>query len=432
MTKIYQSILFIVILTTLLSAEELSLSQAIGFAMENNYDIRITRADEQIAQLNNSWGNAGRYPTLSVDFSLSERWNQEENSDSEQSSLSGSIAMNWLLFDGFSIYIRKSSFAELEALSAGNSAVVIENTLEAVILAYYNGLLQVEKMRVLKEVMSLSKDRYAYEQERHELGAQTRYELLQAQNAYLEDKGRYLQQRTVYRNSLRDLNYLMGIKEDISWDFVDEFDIQAQDYEMRPLKERMLSNNQTLKNQYINQSLLEKQVALKKSEWWPSLSLNAGYQNSRNRIDYSGSSATTFDQNNTYATLSLSWTLFNGGNRRRAIGIAKIDRQNGEITLQQMKHSLTNRLYMLYENYTVRKELLQIAEESLQAANLNLEISQEKFRTGAINSFNFRDVQLIYLNAALSHLNAVYSLIEADQALLKLTGGIIQVYAPEQ
>lgn len=432
MTKIYQSILFIVILTTLLSAEELSLSQAIGFAMENNYDIRITRADEQIAQLNNSWSNAGRYPTLSVDFSLSERWTQEENSDSEQSSLSGSIAMNWLLFDGFSIYIRKSRFAELEALSAGNSAVVIENTLEAVILAYYNGLLQVEKMRVLKEVMSLSKDRYAYEQERHELGAQTRYELLQAQNAYLEDKGRYLQQRTVYRNSLRDLNYLMGIKEDISWDFVDEFDIQAQDYEMPPLKERMLSNNQTLKNQYINQSLLEKQVALKKSEWWPSLSLNAGYQNSRNRIDYRGSSATTFDQNNTYATLSLSWSLFNGGNRRRAIEIAKIDRQNGEITLQQMKHSLTNRLYMLYENYTVRKELLQIAEESLQAANLNLEISQEKFRTGAINSFNFRDVQLIYLNAALSHLNAVYSLIESDHALLKLTGGIIQVYAPEQ
>ncbi|MBD3385034.1 TolC family protein [candidate division KSB1 bacterium] len=426
---IYRIFVLLFSMSCLLTAEELSLSQAISKALKNNYDIHITKSDEKIAELNNSWGNAGRLPSLAVNLSALERWSEENRSDSELRTLNGTLTLNWILFDGFAIYIRKSRFEELERLSEGNTAIVIENTLEAVILAYYNSLLQAEKVKVLEEVMSLSRDRNQYEEERHRLGAQTRYELLQAQNAYLEDKGRYLQQRTVYRNSMRDLNFLMGIRKDIKYEFTEAFEIEGHDYDIDALLQKMLFDNRTLKNQYINQSLLEKQVALQKSEWWPGLSLGAGYEKSRNSVAYTGSDPTTYDQNNAYATLTLSWSLFNGGNRKRAIEIAQLNRQAGEVSLESMKHSLTNRLYTLIENYRVRTELLEVAVESLQAADLNLEISQEKFRNGAINSFNFRDVQMIYLNAAVSHLNAVYSLIEADHALLKLTGGIIQAYS---
>jgi outer membrane protein TolC len=190
----------------------------------------------------------------------------------------------------------------------------------------------------------------------------------------------------------------------------------------------MLSNNQTLKNQYLNQSLLEKQVDLRKSEWWPQLSLRAGYEDIQNRVVYLGENTTTFDRQNSYASLTLSWNLFNGGNRKRAIEIAKVDERAGEITINDMNHSLSNRLYNTYELYEVRKELFKVASESLDAAELNLNISEEKFRAGVINSFNYRDVQLIYQNAAVNRLNTIYNLIEADQALLKLTGGMITEY----
>jgi hypothetical protein len=39
--------------------------------------------------------------------------------------------------------------------------------------------------------------------------------------------------------------------------------------------------------------------------------------------------------------------------------------------------------------------------------------------------FNFRDVQLIFLNAAANKLNAIYNLINSQIELLRLTGGII-------
>ena len=55
-----------------------------------------------------------------------------------------------------------------------------------------------------------------------------------------------------------------------------------------------------------------------------------------------------------------------------------------------------------------------------------MQISGDKVRAGTINSFNYRDVQLIYLSASLNRLSAVYNLIDADTALARITGGIVR------
>jgi len=78
-----------------------------------------------------------------------------------------------------------------------------------------------------------------------------------------------------------------------------------------------------------------------------------------------------------------------------------------------------------FELYNIRKQLLDVANVNLESAKLNMEIATEKYRNGTINSFNFRDVQLIFLNAASNKLNAIYDLIDSQTELLRLTGGII-------
>ncbi len=407
-------------------AQELSLSQAIETALLNNYDIQIQKADQEISAIQNSWGAAGALP--SINFSLTDNfsWDKELSASSEQQTLSGSVTLNWLLFDGFAVQIRKNRLEDLEELSAGNTALLVENTIQAVISAYYNALLQREKLQVSRDVMQLSQDRYNTAQERHELGSQTQYDLLQAQNAYLEDKARFLQQETTFHNSVRDINFLMGVSENIIYEFTDEFTVQTRDMQLDSLKKKMLANNQTLENQYINQALLEKNVNLEKSAWWPSVNVRTSYEKSE-----SSAPAAMGDRENIFASLSLSWRLFDGGNRQRAVEIAKIERENGQVSIASMKHSLVNRLYNFFEIYQVRKELFDVANESLQAAELNLQISEEKFQAGAINSFNYRDVQLIYLNAAINRLNAIYNVIDAENALLKITGGIISEYDAE-
>ena len=63
--------------------------------------------------------------------------------------------------------------------------------------------------------------------------------------------------------------------------------------------------------------------------------------------------------------------------------------------------------------------------DCLEAAEMNLQIAEEKYRTGAINSFNYRDIQLIYLNSAFRRLQAIYDLIDSHTNLTRLTGGFL-------
>ena len=71
-----------------------------------------------------------------------------------------------------------------------------------------------------------------------------------------------------------------------------------------------------------------------------------------------------------------------------------------------------------------------MANENLEAAELNLSISEEKYRSGVINSFNYRDIQLIYLSVSYQRLQAVYNLIGSRTALTRITGGFLG-YAAE-
>ena len=106
--------------------------------------------------------------------------------------------------------------------------------------------------------------------------------------------------------------------------------------------------------------------------------------------------------------------------------IARINEEIVNIETEQMKHSITNLLMNELDAYNVRKVMLDVANESIEAAELNLSIAEEKLNSGAINSFNYRDIQMIYLNSALNRISAIYNLIAANTVLTRLTGGFVK------
>lgn len=408
--------------------ERLSLSDAIQKALENNYNIRVINQREEIAGIRDSWGEAGRFPTLNLDLSSNNRSDFNEDTDFTNNTLNPGVDLNWVLFDGFSIRIMKQKLVALSRLSRGNTTVLVENTIQAVIITYYSALLEKEKLRVFKEVMNLSQDRYDYVETRKELGSAVTFDVLQEKNSWLEDKSLYLFQEVNYNNAIRDLIYLMGITEDVSFDLTGKFTELRKNYRYEDLQLKMLNNNKTLKNQYINLELLKKDLKLAQSLYYPSVRLRSGVDGYITRMKYSNTDPRTSNSLNYYANLSLTFSLFDTGSRKRALEIAKIQQDIGFTETDEMIHSLTNELKKLLETYRVRHELLNVAEERVEAAVLNQQISEDKFKAGSINSFNYRDVQLIYLNSSIDRIQAEYNLVDADAALMRITGGIIAEY----
>ncbi|MFY9153018.1 MAG: TolC family protein [Prolixibacteraceae bacterium] len=428
MRQIYLAVILILSVLLAEAKETLSLADAITLALENNYSMQMVRQNEKIAEIRNNWGTVGRYPYIGLTADNRNAANQNSGENYIQNNFSAGANVSWTIFDGYSVRINKAKFEQLEELSHQNTAIMVEGTIQSVVLAYYAVLLESEKLNVYREVMTLSEDRYTQAQQRKEFGTSVTYDVLQAQNAYLSDKASWLLQDVAYKNALRDLNFLMAVEIGSEYDLTEPFEAIPKEYNLSDLASQMASNNKSLKNQYINQTLLENAVSLAKSDFSPNVSFSGGATVNKNRTDYKVRGESWNNSTNLFGNFTLSYNLFSGGNRKRAMQIARIDEEIGKVEIQQMTHELTNQLANVYEFYQVRKELLNVAGENLAAAELNLQISKEKFESGAINSFNFRDVQNIYLNAATRKLEAVYNFIDTHTTMLRMSGTIIQEF----
>jgi len=420
--------LLVAILLTTISAfgqpEDLSLTDALTKTLEYNYGIRISKSDVEIASINNNWGVAGRYPTIGFGASSNNTYNFTDTSWTNR--LYAGVGLDWTIFDGFRVNFTKDKLETLEELSQGRLGVVVENTIEDVIMAYYDVLLQQENLKVLGTVMTLSDDRYTYEKARYELGGAVTFQVLQAQNVYLNDKALFMTQEVVVRNAIRNLNFLLGLDPNQMWNFPDPFEADTTSYILGDLTDKMMSNNQTLMNQYTNLQLQKKEIDLRKSALYPSLYVSAGLDENVGNAQFIGNT----DALSTYGNLRLSWDIYKGGTRKRAIEVARINEGIAQIEIEQMEHALMNELLNLYDFYSIRIALLEVADESLEAAELNMSIADEKFRSGVITSFEYRDIQLIYLNSALRRLQAIYNLIGSRTSLTRLTGGFLMDNGP--
>ncbi len=404
----------------------LSLSDAIQRTLGNNYGIIISKADSEIAGISNNWGTAGRYPSIGFDASSSNSYDIHSGDNGLTNRVTAGLGLNWKIFDGYKVQLTKDKLGQLEELAQGRLAVIIENAIEDVISQYYNVLFQKERLSVLVKLMELSEDRLEYVQTQKDLGSTVTYILLQTKNNALNDKAVVLNQEVLHRNAIRNLNYLMGEDPTAAWNINGDFTHESQDYALGDLLDKTLSNNKTLQNQFIQLKLEQTQSQLTKGDFMPSLSLSAGANNQFSSIKTGSADPFTGNNINTYGNLALSYDIYTGGNRKRAMEIARINEDIALTETEQMKHSITNLLMNEFDAYNVRKLMLEVSEESLEAAELNLSIAEDKLKSGVINSFNYRDIQMIYLNSALNRLSAIYNLIDSNTVLTRLTGGFVE------
>jgi outer membrane protein TolC len=414
--------------------QPLTLEDAILKGLENNFQIRISEQEYNISRLNNTQGAAGRWPSINVGINSINRYDNTPSFDTSSmsyirgdqytNSLTPNVELRWLLFDGFFVSMNKQKLDLLEQYSLGFSTIVVENTLQAIILGYYYALLEQERLKVLKGVKDLSGDRYDYEMLRKDIGTSVTFEVLQAKNSFYSDSTNYLLQELNVKNAFLRLNLLLGEPPEVQFMLVDSFMVNTRHYDLNDLMKKMLDNNTNLKNQYVNQEILKKNIGIAKSDLWPSLSMRAGADFTQGWYDWEKNEANTYLYDY-YGNFTLSFNLFNGGNARREIQTAKINEQIGTLEILQLEQTLANLLVNQYELFSIRKQLLEVADVNLESAKLNLEIASEKYKNGTINSFNFRDVQLIFLNASSRKLNAIYDLIDSQTELLRLSGGIL-------
>jgi len=273
--KIYFSVLIVFSAVIAIGQNPLTLQDAILIGLKNNFDISISKEEYNIAKLNNKQGTAGRWPSIDIGVNSLNRYDNTPSLDTSSmdfvrgdqytNSLTPYVELRWLLFDGLSVNMNKKKLDLLEQFSSGYSTIVIENTIQAILLGYYFALLEIERLKVLLEVKELSGDRYFYEMMRKDLGTAVTFEVLQAKNSFYSDSTNYLLQELNVKNAFLRLNLLLGQPPSTQYMLVDSFQVDIQYYDLQDMMDKMMLNNTNLKNQYINQEILRKDISITKS-----------------------------------------------------------------------------------------------------------------------------------------------------------------------
>ncbi len=443
MSRIFHLSILLFIPFFLMGQEKLSIADAIQLTLANNYQIQIEERNVEIARNNNDWAIAGRYPSIDATFSFNNGYTNNNNPASfltELSSFSSGVVpaveANWILFDGHRIKITKSQLEKLQELSDGNVQIAVENAIQATINAYYAVLIQEEQLNVLQQVLDLSRDRINYQEVRKEFGQAGSFDLLQAQDAYINDSTSYLVQVNNVAIARRNLNLSMGIDEiETTYDLADSLEFIPQDYDLSAIQQRMLANNKTLQTLFVNRELSNINTKLEESTRSPTLSLRGGLNYNYNIASGSGTlqngeslslDAVAQRTLNGSVNFTLSYNLFDGGIRRRRIQNAQKQEMIAQLNVEDFKRNLNAQLNNTFATYNHQKDLVLLTNNLLENATENIAISEERFKGGLINSFDYRTIQLSFINASQARLNAIFNLKNTETELIKLIGGLVR------
>ncbi|TVR81514.1 MAG: TolC family protein [Chitinophagaceae bacterium] len=413
------------------AAESLSLDLAIQQALERNFDIIISDMEVDIAENNNRLGNAGFYPDL--DLLINQR-NQFVNADNPASFLNGeyrnigAIAgaeLNWTIFNGFRAHISKSRLSLLEEQSRGFLTVVVENTIQGVIMSYFQSWIEKEKMNVLESLTELSKDRLEYVEYQRSVGSASSFDVLQLNNNFIQDSTNLARQKIIYNRSLRNLKRLIRADEEIDLELTDEPSVRDEGFERDPLYAMLLSNNSNIRNQFVQLEIYKKNTSLQRTNRYPRLSMNTGTSYNLNEFKLEDNPSTTGRTFEYYINFGLSFNLFSGGNISREIQNAKINELIAETSYQEIEESVKFEFFNAFDNYEMLNEVTGLLELNKNNTERLLSLAEDRFNEGSINIFEYRTIQLDYLNAVVQYYETMLDLKSAEVELLRLTGGII-------
>ncbi len=421
---------------TLYSQEEMTLEKAIALGLENNFRIKVAKENIKIASNNNTWATTGKSPTVDLNGSFSSGLNYTTNSFinpdgvAYSGRIGGSLDAQWIPFNGGRYEITKDilekrvSQAELQETTEAN------NLFRAITQQYYAVLFQKERREVLKDVLKLSRDRLAYERIKKEFGTSNSYNILQFETAVLTDSTNLVSQKVQIEIAKRTLYNTLDITGDQDFTFPDRLSVEPEQLNEEKLAELLGEESFTLKSLLVLDELSRLNAALESRNRKPVVALGASvgvaesaFKLFKENPQTGNPSDMIFQTNlNLGVSANFNWRVFDGGLALQQQESARLQTEVSNLNLLEAQAELNNQLDILVTNYTLQQEVLQLTDQQINLARRNLEMTMEQFKAGRITSLDYRNVQIQFLNAAFSKVNAIYNLLVTKTEIDWLVG----------
>lgn len=411
-----------------------SLQECIARGLENNFKMRITRNEEQMAHNNATWANAGALPELDASIGYRPSLTQTDRSksratgeettvnDAFDQTLTAGVTLNWTIFDGFKVQTTHRQLLLLERQSEISTRMAVEDLIADISSEYYNCVQQIIRRDNYLYSMALSRERLRIAELNYQTGRFSGLDYQLARSDFHTDSASYVRQKeSVIKSQIR-LNQLMANPNLEQALTIADTTIQVREDLLLPtLWERTSAANTSLLYAQQNTEMAEYDYKKVVSRNYPYLKLSGQY--GYNSYLYGKNAISERSNLTASGGLTLGFNLYNG-NRIRERKNAQLAISNRQIQLDQMKLNLQADLTTYYQAYRTDIELLSLQTENLKIARKNYESALDRYKLGNLSGLDLRQVQKNLLDAEERLLQVKYDAKICEITLLLISGDI--------
>jgi outer membrane protein len=412
---------------------EFSLDQAIELGLKSNYDIAIQNNNATIAANNNNLGNAGMLPVIDINASTNfatSAIKQEfytgpvvEKAGVKSNNVGSGVYLTWTLFNGLKMFATHQQLIALEAMGKLSSKIQIENTLQTIIVTYYNVVKQKQLIKGLDENIKISEERLAIAQKKLDIGAGSKLDVLQAKTDKNAQISALYRARTSLDASKTALNQLLARPAETAFEVSDSIPVDFQlNYE--DLKGNYQKTNLILLRAQDSVALSRQRLRSVKADMFPVINFNANYifsrvQNQAGQVLFNRNLGFNYG-------LTASWRIFNGFALNNKIKNAQLQTENATTNYSNVQSQVEQQLLIAFKQYQDDQKILALEEDNLKLVKESVNIALERFRVGSSNTLELQAIQQTYIDALVRLTDARYNGKISETQLMKLNGNLVK------
>ena len=414
----------------------LTLDEAIATALQNNYDIQLSKNDSAVAALDYSYRNAIFLPrinsTLGANWSNNKQDQRFTNGTKREgyvktNNYTGNVSLNWTLFDGMKMFATRDKAAEFIKLGELGIKDQIINTVALVINNYYAIVRQKQQLKAIEEQMSLSDERVKLSQRKLEIGVGAKPDVLQSKVDLNAQKSARLTQQTLIEQLKEQLNQSMNLAQNPAYEVIDTIPINMN-LALGDIQNNIENTNPLIQITKKNIDIASLTLKERKAEKWPTVSFNSGYNFNRTHNNVTLNPALPlYNRNRGYNYgLLVNVPILNNRNNNRLIKQAELNVNYNKLIFDNQRSLLNLDVTNAFKDYDLQKKALELEETNILLAKENVDIALQSYRLGAFTFLQLREAQKSLEDAYNRLIAARYNAKLAEIELLRLKGEILK------
>jgi len=408
----------------------LDLPGAIGFAIENNFEIRQAR--ERIKQQEGllievrarSIPNAGvSYYYTKFDKTIVEKY---QRTTDQTWAVQLTVTQSLFAGGGISSSIAAQKFRREAALFELRS--VINNALFGVRSKFYAVLLAKKKISVAEQSLNLLEEQLKTVKDRYDAGTLSKFDLLRAQVAVANGRPPLIRARNDFRISIEELRQVLGFASVTSSnltaipEFLGELSYEPTAIELSAALDSARANRSELQQLFRLEQAADKSVSAARGTYFPSLAADAGFE-------VLNSPSVTRTRDGWTVGVQGNWAIFDGRATAGKVAQARSTLAQMKLTTAEQQLAIDVEVRRAHSTLQEAVELVTASKAVGEQAEESVRLAKARFDAGTATQLDVLQAQVALTEARTNEVEALYNHTVALASLRKAMG-VADAFAP--